>query len=1065
MIALNEKNKLKIVTGEYIEPEINSRYRALWERTNDMIISWILNTIVEQISNSLNFLNTASGLWNELQEHYSQDLWDECDALEAPYMCVCICSCENGRVNGERDQRKRLIQFLIGLDECYSNVRGQILLMQPMPTVAKAYIMIRQEEKQREGYTAHSTIPTTLSAQSNYSRNNQYNSTRGNKTFSHGNNQEGSFGSTNSSENGSEMAMNARMDQLQNQLNQMMMIMQQNSKEPTTNGSFNSATDGSIEKFKARLVAKGFTQKQGVDYNETFTPVAKMVTVRTLIAVAVHNTWHIAQLDINNAFLHGDLHEEVYMKWFNKITTFLTHLGFQQSYADTSLLTYKKHKDFLALVIYVDDIILTGNNNHPITYFKQQLDQQFIIKDLGNINYYLGIEFLRHKQGVTMTQRKYALELIHTVGVLDLKPSHIPIDPNIKINDTDGYPLPDASLYKTLVGKLLYLTITRHDLSYAAHCLSQFSRSPRTPHFDALIKVLRYIKLCPGQGLHFPTNAPLQLKAYCDMIGQIQSIVSRSSTEAEYRALGDCTCEITWIQSLLQDLQVSITTPIPIFCDNQSSISLASNPVQHARTKHIEIDCHFVRDKIKNGIIRPTFVPSNLQVADVLTKALENREDYFNICVPLYAALVTVAAQETRQTGHYVEDLVKLMTDDDLELQDNSGYTAFCKAALARNVKKCEYLFEKNHKLLDIPNQSGKMPLTLAALLERHDVVKYLYEKSNKMSSNCWKPQDQKWILEIRVECNFFDIALQIVNDRPGLADNARKLVHSVEFIHMKVQPDAEEDTDALKLLRIIWSHTIRGKEKKTVDDIFRGHDYKIASSGQGDKTPEHSSNMLFVASELGNTRFVVEMTISRSNMDGIFQTRRGKRRMSYIFFEANQDLVSKGLDWMNDCMVVATLIVTIAFAVAFTVTGGYNQEHGPPIFIHKRTFLVFVIADSVSLFSSSTSLLVFLSILTSRHEQREVMISLPTKLMIALVALFIFVAAMMVTFSASFFVLYHNGLKWVPILIAAFAAVPVSVFAVLQFPLFPDMFRSMYDSHYLFKPKKRMLYSTNPRF
>ncbi|GJR94349.1 RNA-directed DNA polymerase, eukaryota [Tanacetum coccineum] len=228
-------------------------------------------------------------------------------------------------------------------------------------------------------------------------------------------------------------------------------------------------SNGSIEKFKARLVAKGFTQKEGVDYNETVAPVAKMVTFRTFIVVAVHHNWHIAQLDINNAFLYRDLHEE--------------------SYADTSLLTYKKNKYFLALVVYVDDILLTWSNNHPITHFKQQLDQQFSIKDLGNINYYLGIEFLINKQGVTVTQRKYALELIHITGVLDLKPSHIPIDPNIKLNDTDGDPLPDAYFYRTLVCKLLYLTITRPDLSYAAYCLTQFSHSPRTPHFDALIKI------------------------------------------------------------------------------------------------------------------------------------------------------------------------------------------------------------------------------------------------------------------------------------------------------------------------------------------------------------------------------------------------------------------------------------------------------------------------------------------------------------------------------------------------------------------------------------------------
>ncbi|KAI7724826.1 hypothetical protein M8C21_011118 [Ambrosia artemisiifolia] len=182
------------------------------------------------------------------------------------------------------------------------------------------------------------------------------------------------------------------------------------------------------------------------------------------------------------------------------------------------------------------------------------------------------------------------------------------------------------------------------------------------------------------------------------------------------------------------------------------------------------------------------------------------------------------------------------------------------------------------------------------------------------------------------------------------------------------------------------------------------------------------------------------------------------------LFSEQNKDLVSKGLEWVKDCMVVATLIVTVAFAVAFTVPGGYDQDHGPPIFTHKRAFLVFVIADAISLFSSSTSLLVFLTILTSGHGEGDFMYSLPTKLMIGILSLFISVVAMMVTFSASFFVLYHKGLKWVPILIAVLSTVPVIVFAALQFPLLVDMFRSMYDSHYLFNPKKHVLYPKKAR-
>lgn len=183
------------------------------------------------------------------------------------------------------------------------------------------------------------------------------------------------------------------------------------------------------------------------------------------------------------------------------------------------------------------------------------------------------------------------------------------------------------------------------------------------------------------------------------------------------------------------------------------------------------------------------------------------------------------------------------------------------------------------------------------------------------------------------------------------------------------------------------------------------------------------------------------------------------------LFSKENEDLVSTGLDWMKDCMVVATLIVTVAFALAFTVPGGYNQDTGIPIFIHGTSFLVLVIADAISLVSSSTSLLVFLSVLTARHGQRDFMNSLPKKLMTGLIALFISVAAMMVTFSASFFVLYHKGLIWVPIIISAFTAMPVIMFAVLQYPLLVDMIRSVYDSRYIFKPKKRMIYNKNFRF
>ncbi|GKB65364.1 retrovirus-related pol polyprotein from transposon RE1 [Tanacetum coccineum] len=194
--------------------------------------------------------------------------------------------------------------------------------------------------------------------------------------------------------------------------------------------------NGVIERFKSRLVAKGFTQKEGIDYKDTFAPVAKMVSVKALLAVAVTKNWFIEQLDINNSFLHGDLHEE--------------------------------GTCFLALLIYVDDILLTGNDKTMIQTIHQQLDKQFSIKDLGSLHYYLGIEILHSNKGLVMTQRKYALDLLQCANILNYKPSTIPLDPLKNLNLTDGDPLPDPSLYRKLVGKLIYLTITRPDLSFAA---------------------------------------------------------------------------------------------------------------------------------------------------------------------------------------------------------------------------------------------------------------------------------------------------------------------------------------------------------------------------------------------------------------------------------------------------------------------------------------------------------------------------------------------------------------------------------------------------------------------
>ncbi|KAL5831145.1 hypothetical protein ACOSQ4_016499 [Xanthoceras sorbifolium] len=444
-------------------------------------------------------------------------------------------------------------------------------------------------------------------------------------------------------------------------------------------------SDGTIERYKARLVAKGYNQVEGIDYQETFSPTAKLTTLRCLLTVAAARYWHIHQLDVQNAFLHGDLHEVVYMEpppglrrqgehtvcrlnkslyglkqasrnWFSTFSDTIRKAGYQQSKADYSLFTKTQGTSFTAILIYVDDILLTGNDLHEMERLKRFLLKRFRIKDLGNLKYFLGIEFSRSRKGIFMSQRKYALDILQDSGLLGACPNNFPMEQNLKLTPTDGVLLNDPTKYRRLVGRLIYLTVTRPDIVYSVRTLSQFMQEPRIPHWDAAIRILKYIKGTPGQGLLLPSINSLTLKAFCDsdwggcratrrsvtgyciFLGSSliswkskkQANVSRSSAEAEYRAMANTCLELTWLRYILHDLKVPQTTPAPLFCDNQAALHIAANPVFHERTKHIEIDCHIVREKVQAGIINPSFVSSHLQLADVFTKAL-GKDQFVNL--------------------------------------------------------------------------------------------------------------------------------------------------------------------------------------------------------------------------------------------------------------------------------------------------------------------------------------------------------------------------------------------------------------------------------------------------
>lgn len=435
--------------------------------------------------------------------------------------------------------------------------------------------------------------------------------------------------------------------------------------------------DGTMERPKARLVVCGNRQVEGRDYGETFAPVAKITTVRTLLEVAVARNWEIHQMDVHNAFLHGDLKEDDYMKmppgfygdspskvcklrkslyglkqaprcWFAKLTTALKRFGFKQSYSDYSLFTFIKGGKSLRVLVYVDDLILVSNDLDMLAKFKIYLSDCFKMKDLGKAKYFLGIEMARGPMGMFLTQRKYALEIVAEAGLLGCKPVSTPMEQNHKLLGDKGPLYKDPEKFRRVVGRLVYLTITRPELSYAVHVLSQVMHKPREIHWDAAMRVLKYLKGCPGQGIMLKTVSDLRVRAFCDadwaacpltrrslsafivLLGDSpiswktkkQDTVSHSSAEAEYRSMAVTLRELKWLKRLLADMGVKHCDPMELFCDSKSAIYIATNPVFHERTKHIESDCHSVRDAVQEGLIKMRHVRTTQQLADIMTKAL-----------------------------------------------------------------------------------------------------------------------------------------------------------------------------------------------------------------------------------------------------------------------------------------------------------------------------------------------------------------------------------------------------------------------------------------------------------
>ena len=363
-----------------------------------------------------------------------------------------------------------------------------------------------------------------------------------------------------------------------------------------------TCSDRSIARYKTRLVTKDFTQEYGVDYEKTFTSVARISFVHALLTVAAASKWNLFQMYIKNAFLNWDLSKEVYMQpppdlsvesnkichlrhalyglkqasrdQFAKFSSTIFHLGYMASHYDFALFLRRTDKDTILLLLYVDDMIITGDDLSGIQELKDFLSQQFEMKDLGYLSYFLGLEIIYFTDGLYITQAKYVSKLLSRVGLTDSKTVDIPVELNAHLTPSGVKLQTNPSLYRNFVGSLAYLIVTRLEISYAVHQVSQYLSAPRSTHYAAVLCILRYLKSTLFHGPFYSAQSSLVLLAffgadwagdpidrrsttgYCFLLGSSliswrnkkQTHVARSSTETEYRTIADTTSELLSLQ-------------------------------------------------------------------------------------------------------------------------------------------------------------------------------------------------------------------------------------------------------------------------------------------------------------------------------------------------------------------------------------------------------------------------------------------------------------------------------------------------------------------------------------
>ena len=437
--------------------------------------------------------------------------------------------------------------------------------------------------------------------------------------------------------------------------------------------------------YRARLVAKGFTQEAGIDYEETFAPVARLDSLRLLLSLGAVYDWEIHQIDIKSAYLNGNLDKEIYMdqptgfevpgsegkvccllkaiyglrqagrQWHKHLQKTLSDFGYQKLISSDVSIFIKHHNEenqITIILVYVDDMALFGSLKN-VKETKTFIGSRYQYTDMGEIEHFLGLHIVcdRSKRTISVDQTCYIPRILKHFNILTYRPTYTPFATDTVLT-ANPEKRSDASLttrYQQIVGSLMYAMLgTRPDICFAVNRLSQFGSNPMHEHMLAAQHVLEYLATTQHRRLLYGANNSTELIGYSDSdwagdrndrrsttgytfmlsggpiawAAQKQRTVALSSTEAEYMALTDCLKHTQWTLSLLQQLLFDVELPIDIFCDSTGAQSIASNNVYHKRTKHIDIRYHYIREKVADRTIVINEINSNDNLADIFTKTL-----------------------------------------------------------------------------------------------------------------------------------------------------------------------------------------------------------------------------------------------------------------------------------------------------------------------------------------------------------------------------------------------------------------------------------------------------------